>query len=475
MPDSLSKLEKIPSGVAGLDQITEGGLPKGRPILVTGRAGCGKTVMAMEFLVRGAVDHGDPGVFMTFEETAADLQKNFASLGFDVADLVARKLLVIDHVRIERSEIEETGDYDLEGLFIRLGSAIDAIGARRVVLDTIESLFAGLANAAILRAELRRLFQFLKDRGVTAIITGEAGESPNFTRQGLEEYISDCVIVLDHRVTTQLSTRRLRVAKYRGSAHGTNEYPFVIDEHGISIMPITSIRADYPTSDERVSTGVARLDAMFDGKGWYRGSSVLVSGSAGTGKSTLAAHFADATCQRGERCVYMAFEESSSQVVRNMKSLGIDLGQWLSAGLLQIHAVRPTLTGLETHLARTDALTRAFKAHAVVADSVTSMISQGSPDEVRAMLSRLVDSLKDSQATLFCTTLTHQDDSLDQSSVAISSLVDTWLALRYVENDGARHRTLTIIKSRGMAHSNQNRKYELTSEGFTLARVGQQS
>ena len=475
MPDILSRLEKIPSGVAGLDQITEGGLPKGRPILVTGRAGCGKTVLAMEFLVRGAVDHGDPGVFMTFEETAADLQKNFASLGFDVVDLVARKLLVIDHVPIERSEIEEKGDDDLEGLFLRLGSAIDSIGARRVVLDTIESLFAGLANAAILRATLRRLFQFLKDRGVTAIITGEAGESPNLTRQGLEEYISDCVIVLDHRVTGQLSTRRLRIAKYRGSAYGTNEYPFVIDEHGISIMPITSIRADYATSDERVSTGVARLDAMFDGKGWYRGSSVLISGSAGTGKSTLAAHFADATCRRGERCVYMAFEESSSQVVRNMRSVGIDLKPWVDAGLLQIHAVRPTLTGLETHLVGMQALANSFKPHAVIADSVTAMISQGSGDDVRAMMSRLVDFLKGNLATFLCTTLAHEDEAFDRSSVAMSSLVDTWISLRNREVGGDRQRVLTIIKSRGIAHSNQARKYELTSEGFTLARVGQQT
>jgi circadian clock protein KaiC len=379
MPERQLKLEKVPSGVFGLDQILDGGLPKGRPILVAGRAGCGKTVLAMEFLVRGAVEHGEPGVFMTFEETAADLVQNFASLGFDLPDLIARKLVVIDHVRIERSAVEETGDYDLEVLFIRLDAAITAIGAKRVALDTLESLFAGLENEAILRAELRRLFQWLKDRGVTTIITGEAGQGTNITRQGLEEYVSDCVIVLDHRVTDQLSTRRLQVAKYRGSAHGTNEYPFVIDEHGISIMPITSIRADYATSDERVSTGVARLDAMFDGKGWYRGSSVLVSGSAGTGKTTLAAHFADATCARGERCLFMAFEESSSQILRNMKSVGIDLARWVDAGLLRIHAARPTLTGIESHLVGMQVLANDFKPHAVVADSATAMYRADPP------------------------------------------------------------------------------------------------
>ena len=475
MPDKPSKLEKVPSGVFGLDQILEGGLPKGRPILVAGRAGCGKTVLAMEFLVRGAVEHGEPGVFMTFEETGADLEKNFASLGFDLSDLIARKLLVVDHVRIERSEVEGAGDYDLEGLFIRLDAAIMAVGAKRVALDTIESLFAGLQNAAILRAELRRLFLWLKDRGVTTIITGEAGQATNVTRQGLEEYVSDCVILLDHRVTDQLSTRRLRIAKYRGSAHGTNEYPFVIDEHGISIMPITSIRADYATSDERVSTGVPRLDVMFDGKGWYRGSSILVSGSAGTGKTTLAAHFADATCARGERCLYLAFEEPPSQVLRNMKSAGLDLARWVDAGLLRIHAARPTLTGLESHLVGMQVLASVFKPHAVVADSATALISQGSGDDVRAMLSRLIDVLKGNLATFFCTTLTYEDEPFDRSSVAMSSLVDTWISLRNREIGGERQRVLTIIKSRGIAHSNQTRKYELTSEGFTLARVGQQT
>ena len=433
MSTGQSKLEKVSSGVFGLDQILEGGLPRGRPTLVAGGAGCGKTVLAMEFLVRGAVEHGEPGVFMTLEETGTALQKNFASLGFDLADLAGRKLLVVDRVRVERSEVEATGGYGLEGIFVRLDSAINAVGAKRVVLDSIESLFAGLQNAAILRAELHRLFLWLEERGVTTIITAEAGQSPNVTRQGLEEYLSDCVIVLDHRVTDQLSTRRLRVAKYRGSAHGTNEYPFVIDEHGISIMPITSLRADYATSDERVSTGVARLDAMFDGTGWYRGSSVLVSGSAGTGKTTLAAHFAHATCSRGERCLYLAFEESSSQVLRNMKAVGLDLAPWVDTGLLRFHAVRPTLTGLETHLAGIQGLASAFKPHSVVADSATAMISQGSGEGVRAMLSRLIDFLKGSQATFVCTALTHEDESLDRTSVAMSSLVDTWITLRTLE------------------------------------------
>jgi circadian clock protein KaiC len=464
-------LQKVSSGIRGLDDIMGGGLPKGRPILVAGRAGCGKTVLAMEFLVRGALEHGEPGVFMAFEETAKDLKDNFTSLGFDLDDLVERKLLVIDHVRVERSEIEETGEYDLEGLFIRLDAAIRAVAAKRVVLDTIESLFSGLDNAAILRAELRRLFAWLKQRSLTTVITGESGEGPNVTRQGLEEYVSDCVIALDHRITDQLSTRRLRVAKYRGSAHGTNEYPFVIDTHGISILPITSIRADYATSVERVSSGVPRLDAMFSGKGYYRGSSVLLSGSAGTGKTTLAAHFLNAACARGERSLFLAFEESSSQVIRNMRSVGIDLGRWVEKGLLAIHASRPTLTGLEMHLVRTQALIQDFRPEAVVADPVTSMITQGTGVEVRAMLSRLVDYLKDSQATFVCTTLTHGGSAIEATDVAISSIVDTWIMLRSLEIEGERNRVLTIVKSRGMAHSNQMREYAFTPEGIVLSDV----
>src|SRR5678816_1941750 len=343
-------LEKVPTGIHGFDEITGGGLPQGRPTLVCGGPGCGKTLFAMEFLVKGALEFGEPGVFVSFEETSDELAKNVRSLGFDLDDLIARKKIAIDFVRIERGEIEETGDYDLEGLFVRLGHAIDSIGATRVVLDTIETLFSALSNEGILRAELRRLFRWLKKKGVTAIITGERGEG-SLTRQGLEEYVSDCVILLDHRVIEQISTRRMRVVKYRGSTHGTNEYPFLIDENGIHVLPLTSLRLDHGASTERISSGIPQLDSMLGGEGYYRGSSILVSGTAGTGKTSLSAHFANTTCARGERCLYLAFEESPAQLVRNMKSIGVDLGPWLKKGLLRLEASRPTLLGIEAHLA----------------------------------------------------------------------------------------------------------------------------
>ncbi len=363
-PKSRPQLPKAPTGIQGLDEITGGGLPRGRPTLVCGGVGCGKTLLAMEFLVSGATEFDEPGVFMSFEETTKDLTQNVASLGFDLKDLVARKKIVLDYVHIERGEIEESGEYDLEGLFIRLGAAIDAIGAKRVVLDTIESLFAGLPNPLILRAELRRLFRWLKDKGVTAIVTSESGEQ-TLSRNGLEEYISDCVIVLDHRVSEQTSSRLLRVVKYRGSTHGTNEYPFLIDADGILVLPVTSLGLNHIASSERISSGIARLDAMLGGKGYYRGSSVLVSGTAGTGKSSLAAHFADAACRRGERVLYFSFEESPDQIRRNMASIGIDLKSWTKKGLLQINANRPTSAGLELHLTRMHKAVNTFKPQVV--------------------------------------------------------------------------------------------------------------
>jgi len=464
-------LEKTPSGVQGLDAIMGGGLPKGRPTLVAGRAGCGKTVLAMEFLVRGAIDHGEPGVFMCFEESALDLHKNFASFGYDLAGLVERKLLIIDHVLVERSQIEEAGDYDLDGLFIRLGYAIDQIGAKRVVLDTIESLFSGLTNLGILRSELRRLFQWLKDREVTTVVTGEAGDGLLVTRQGLEEYVSDCVIFLDHRVDGQRSTRRLRVVKYRGSAHGANEYPFIIDAQGVWLMPITAIRDDYPVSTERATTGVERLDAMLGGEGYFRGSSVLISGTAGTGKTTLAAHFATETCRRGRRCLFLAFEETPSQIIRNMRSVGIDLQPWVDLGLLRLHAARPVLTGIEKHLLTVQNLVRDFAPEAVITDPITSMFAIGTGADVQGWMTRLVDYLKGSQATLLATTLTHESSDLQSAGFAVSSLMDTWLMLRYVEVEGERNRMLTVVKSRGMAHSNQMREYEITSTGVHISDV----
>ena len=463
-------LLKCPTGIDGLDEITEGGLPRGRTTLVCGSAGCGKTLLAMEFLVRGAAQYDEPGVFVSFEETSEELTQNVASLGFDLNDLEERHKVRLDYVRVERSEIEETGEYDLEGLFIRLGYAIDSIGAKRVVLDTIESLFAGLSNTSILRAELRRLFHWLKERGVTAIITGERGEGI-LTRQGLEEYVSDCVILLDHRVTGQMSTRRLRVVKYRGSTHGTNEYPFLIDKNGISVLPITSLTLDHPTSNDRVSTGVPRLDAMLEGKGYYRGSSVLISGTAGTGKSSLAAHFVDAACRRGETCLYFAFEEAREQVIRNMRSIGIDLAPWIEQGKLHFIASRPTTYGLEMHLAVMHRQIMNVQPQVVVIDPVSPFLSVGTREEVRAMLTRLIDYLKLHQITALCTNLITGSASVEATECSVSSVMDTWVLLRDTEIGGERNRSLYVLKSRGMSHSNQVREFVLTSHGAELLDV----
>jgi len=460
-------LEKCPTGIKGLDEITKGGLPKGRPTLICGSAGCGKTLFSMEFLMRGAIDFGEPGVFMTFEETPEDLSKNFISLGFDLNDMVSRGLIATDHVYIERNEIEETGAYDLEGLFIRLGSAIDSVGAKRVVLDTIEALFSGLSNAGIIRAELRRLFHWLKDRGVTAIVTGESGDKM-LTRYGLEEYVADCVILLDFRIDEQISTRRLRIIKYRGSSHGADEYPFLIDEGGLSILPITSLGLDYPVSSQRVSTGVPKLDAMFEGKGFYRGSTILISGTAGTGKTSLAATFADAACRRGERCLYFAFEESPSQIIRNMASIGMDLAQWVKKGLLRFHSVRPSLYGLEMHLLTFHKVINEFNPTVFIVDPISNLSAAGTITEVKSILTRLIDYLKMTNITTFLTDLTRYEGNLEHTSEEISSLIDTWLLVRDIELNGERNRGLYILKSRGMAHSNQIQEFLLTDLGIDL-------
>jgi circadian clock protein KaiC len=425
----------------------------------------------MEFLVRGATRFDEPGVFMAFEETTGELTENVASLGFDLNALTARGLISLDHVRVERSEIEETGEYDLEGLFIRLGHAIDSIKARRVVLDTIESLFSGLANESILRAELRRLFRWLKERGVTAIITGERGDSGGLTRKGLEEYVSDCVIALDHRVNDQVSTRRLRVVKYRGSLHATNEYPFLIDDQGISVLPVTSMGLEHPASSERISSGIPRLDAMLGGKGYYRGSSVLVSGTAGTGKTSLAALFADATCRRGERCLYFAFEESPGQIVRNMRSIGLDLEPWMTMGLLRFHASRPTSTGLEMHLVAVHKYVQEFKPGLVIVDPISGLNQAGGPSEAALMMLRLIDFLKSQQITGVFTNLVTGGHTQETTDLNISSLMDTWLLLREIELGGERNRGLYVLKSRGMAHSNQIREFLLTDRGVELVDV----
>ena len=460
-------LPKVRTGISGLDEITLGGLPQGRPTLVCGSAGCGKTLLAMEFLVRGASQFDEPGVYITFEESEEELAQNVRSLGFDVDRLVREGKLAFDYVHVDRREIEETGEYDLEGLFLRLDFAVNSIGARRVVLDTIETLFVGFTDMALLRSELRRLFRWLKDKGVTAVITGERGGG-TLTRQGLEEYVSDCVILLDHRVDGQISTRRLRVVKYRGTSHGTNEYPFLIDEHGISVLPVTSLGLDHRVSDERVSTGIAKLDAMLGGEGYFRGSSILVSGTAGSGKSTMAAHFAEATCARGERCLYLAFEESRDQMVRNMRSVGIDLQQRLDSGLLRIDAARPSLYGLEMHLAQIHRVVRDFKPHAIVLDPISNL---GDWDDAAAMLLRLIDFLKSNGVTAMFVNLTAGGQALDATMVGVSSLIDTWLVLRDIEAGGERNRGLFVIKSRGMKHSNQIREFVISSRGIDLLDV----
>jgi circadian clock protein KaiC len=466
----LESLQKCPTGIKGLDEITGGGLPQGRPTLVCGGTGCGKTLLAMEFLIRGATEFGEPGVFMSFEEKTGELTKNFASLGFDLDDLAARKKIALDYIHVDRSEIEETGEYDLEGLFIRLGHAIDSIGARRVALDTVEALFSGFSNEVILRAELRRLFGFLKSKGVTAVITGEQGEK-SLTRFGLEEYVADCVIFLNHKVEQQIATRRLRIVKYRGSAHGTNEYPFLIDEQGFSVMPISSIGLDHAASNERVSSGIPRLDTMLGEKGYYKGSSILATGTAGTGKSSMAAHFVDAACRRGERCLYFAFEESRNQIIRNMRSIGIDLEQWVNKGLLEFRNSRPSLYGLEMHLVAMHKAIESFKPAIVVVDPISNLVAAASESEVKSMLSRLIDYLKMKGITAFCTDLTSGGGSLERTNIGISSLVDTWLLLQVIEGSGERNRGLYILKSRGMEHSNQVREFRLTDNGAVLQDV----
>ena len=462
-------LEKSPTGINGLDEITDGGLPKGRPTLIAGGAGSGKTLISMQFLAQGALKYDEPGVFVAFEESAEELTKNFASLGIDLADLTARKKILIDYIYIDSSEIEETGEYDLEGLFIRLGSAIDSIGAKRVVLDTIEVLFAGFKNYAILRSELRRLFRWLKSKGVTAIVTGERGDN-TLTRFGLEEYVADCVILLDNRMEQQIATRRLRIVKYRGSNHGTNEYPFLIEEDGVSVLPITSLGLEHTASTERISSGIERLDNMLGGKGYFCGSSILISGTAGTGKTSLAAHFVDAACRRHERCLYFAFEESPSQIGRNMGSIGIDFNSCINAGLLQIHASRPMAKGIEMHLLEMRKIIDKFQPKVVIIDPISNLTNVGTETDVKFMLTRLIDYLKSRGITALSTSLMDSEED-GQSGQGISSLMDTWIRLRMFEDGDERNRGLSVVKSRGMAHSNQIREYLITDEGIKLTDV----
>jgi len=474
MKDNSNKtFPKTLTGINGLDEITEGGFPKGRPTLVCGGAGCGKTLLGIQFLVKGIVDHNEPGVLMSFEESAKDLTQNVMSLGFDLDKLIKQKKLRVDHVRIERSEIEETGEYDLEGLFVRLNYAIDSIGAKRVVLDTIESLFGGLEDSGVLRSELRRLFQWLRDKGVTTVITGEQG-GKTLTRQGLEEYVSDCVILLDFRVIEQIATRRLRIVKYRGSTHGTNEYPFLIDENGISVLPITSLKLEHDISTDVISTGHPDLDKLFSRGGIFRGSSTLITGAAGTAKTILASYFALSSCKRKERVLYFSFEESPAQLIRNMKSLGIDIDPWIKSKMLYVHSSRPSLQGLEMHLLLLHKLIKEFQPQTVIVDPISSLVTVGSGIEVRAMLVRLMDMLKGHGISALFSSLTH-DTSIDESDFtvnAVSSLADTWIKVRNAEHGTSKVRSLVVVKSRGMGHSNEVNDFIIRDTGIEILNAG---
>ena len=468
-PGDLTGPEKAPTGITGFDEITNGGLPRGRPTLVTGAAGSGKTMFGIEFLVRGARDFGEPGVMLAFEEAQDDLVTNVASLGFDLKQLESDGLLAIDAFRLDPAEIVETGSFDLEGLFIRLQMAVESVGAKRVVLDTIELLFSALPNEAIIRGELGRLFRWLKERDLTVVITGERGKLGDLTRFGIEEYVSDCVVTLDHRVTDEISTRRLRVVKYRGSLHGTNEYPFLITAQGLVVVPITSVGLTYEASTERVASGIPRLDEMLRG-GVYRGSSVMISGTAGTGKTSIGAMMANASCERGEKALFFSFEESPEQLVRNMLSIGLDLQRWIDSGLLQVRAVRPTAFGFEEHLAMLHQLLNEHEPQLVVLDAVASLTHAGARSATTSAISRDLDLLKGRGITTVMTTLTHGVRE-ESSEVDVSSLVDTWLLLRNQESNGERNRLLFVIKSRGSAHSNQVREFVLTDDGAELLDV----
>ncbi|MCW2760563.1 MAG: hypothetical protein JWR85_764 [Marmoricola sp.] len=460
---------KAATGIKGFDEITNGGLPRGRSTLVTGAAGAGKTLFGIEFLVRGARDYGEPGVLIAFEEASSDLATNVASLGFDLDQLERDGMLAIDAFRLDPAEIIETGSFDLEGLFIRLQMAVEAVGAKRVVLDTIELLFSALPNEGTIRGELGRLFRWLKERDLTVVITGERGKVGNLTKFGIEEYVSDCVVTLDHRVEDEISTRRLRVVKYRGSLHGTNEYPFLITEQGMVVVPITSVGLEYEASEERFASGIPRLDEMLVG-GAYRGSSVMISGTAGTGKTSIGAIMADASCARGEKALFFSFEESPDQLVRNMRSIGVDLKRWIDSGMLQVRSVRPTAFGFEEHLAMLHRLLDEHEPELVVLDAVASLTHAGARSDTTSAISRDLDLLKGRGITTVMTTLTH-GESQESSEVDVSSLVDTWLLLRNHESNGERNRLLFVIKSRGTAHSNQVREFILTDDGAELLDV----
>jgi circadian clock protein KaiC len=462
----LRALEKVPSGVRGLDDVLDGGLPKGRPTLLCGSAGCGKTLLAMQFLCRGAVDSGEPGVFVAFEETVADLTTNIASIGYDLNKMQRDGLLRIESIHLDATELVEAGEYDLEGLFLRIGAAVSEIGAKRIVIDTIEVLFGALKNPVLVRTELQRLFQYLKDAGLTAIVTAERGDGPGMSRHGIEEYVSDCVILLDQRIKDDVSTRILRVVKYRGSVHGTNEFPFLISHDGVTVVPITSLGLTSAAPSERVSTGIDRLDAMLSG-GFYRGSSVLLAGSSGTGKTTFAASLADAACRRGERVLFVSREESPAEIVRNMGTVGLNLRAWTTAGLLRIESIRPTHFGLETHLAWLYDIVTKFEPAVVVIDPISSMMKVGSRAQATSMIAREIDLLKSRGITAFFTTLISAG-MIDEAQLEVSSFIDTWLLAETTESNGERDRVMCVMKSRGMPHSNQHCEFTIGADGIDL-------
>ena len=464
-----NQLDKCPTGIKGFDQITAGGLPKNRTTLVCGSAGSGKTLLGIDFLIKGAANYNEPGIFMSFEETEDELYKDVASLSLDLQGLVSQKKILLEHVLLERRDIQEL-DFNLEGMLIRLEHAIDAIGAKRVVIDSIESLFAGLADAGILRLEIKRLFRWLKNKRVTAIVTGEPGHD-SYTRHGLEEYISDCIILLDNRVNEEMAIRRIRVIKYRGSNHGTNEYPFVIDKNGLSVIPITSAGLDQPGTSKRVSTGIPSLDKMFQGGGFTKGSTILISGTAGTGKTSLAAAFAVERCKRGERCLFLSYEESSGQLVQNMSSIDINLAPLVKKELLRIVSTRPSFFGLEMHLLDLYKTIEDFKPQAVVIDPLTSLIAEGSQREIQSMVTRMIDLLKSKSITgVFTSLVSSTAQNYTSGEVGVSSLIDTWLVVRELEEDASKRRIrgLYIVKSRGMGHSSDVHKLVLSDDGINI-------
>lgn len=460
-----SLLQKASTGIPGLDELTGGGLPVGRSTLVCGGPGCGKTLLATGFLVHGALDLDEPGVFMSFDERVRDLEVNSLSLGYDLANLRERNLLAIDCVHLDRREIgEESGAFDLEGLFIRLDVAVRSVGARRIVFDTIDTLFASLPNEGIVRSEFRRLIAWLREKGLTALITAEQGER-TLSRYGIEEYISDCVIVLDHRVKDEISTRRLRIVKYRGGAHDSNEYPFLIGQDGISVLPVRSPRLGQEAPDERVSSGVPGLDEMLEGQGYFKGSSVLVSGNAGSGKTSLAAHFLDSACARGEKCLYFTFDESPRQLIRNMRSIGIDLQTWIDRGQLRCYFARPAEQGLETHLAAMHREVRGFEPAVAVVDPISALLIGGGRRQAKIMALRIADYLKSrGVTTLF---LDDSPEPAPHTDLGISSSADTWILLRTHPEATDGHRKLQIVKSRGMKHALQPQSMEITGSGVT--------